>query len=116
MGVADTGIKAAVGTAAGVASSFSGGAVPHASHQMVANVAAQGGRVATDAFRHSIRHGSSILTAAGAGAAAVGSAAMGGASAATAAAAAAAVAAAPIVLGAAVVGGIGYALYKIFED
>lgn len=108
-------VVAAIGTTAGVASSFMN-VPPGNAHNMVANVAAKGGRVATDAMRQSLRSGSSVGAAIGAGATAVGTAAAGGVSAAAAATGAAVVAAAPFVAVATVVGLVGYGLYKLFED
>lgn len=107
----EAGAAAAIGTSLGVASSFLNTTTPH-TRNAVANMTAQGGRVATDAVRHSLRNGASVAGALGAGAAAVGTLAAGGVSAAAAATTAAVVVAAPVVAVGAVVGLVGYGLYK----
>lgn len=116
------GKPAAIGTTLGVVSSFGNGAMPHP-HNPVAHLSAHGGRIATDAFRHGLQNGSTILQAAGLGAGAVGTAALGGVSAAASATvatvAATAVAAGTVAVAAApfvAVGAVAYGLYRLFKD
>ncbi len=108
----NTGRDAAVGAAAGIAASLLNASTPVLRTQ-IANLSAHGGRAATDAFRASVRGGSGLVSATGAGLTAARTVAAGGIAIAAAAIADAAIVLVPIAVGAVVVSAVGYGLYRM---